>query len=207
MTALLHKIYIEAKFNKFRLNICLPFQKLFILDVRNFVYMYAKLCNMEVLPSYIKEVAVGDILTVQALITNPLDWHHFYEKVSRIKIGDRTDFTVITPEGERVIGSGNIVEVDKWSNRGQYGFKIKISVKKQKSLSDRRIRGPSKIKLSSVQPENMYEAGQSSAVVVIPPAALLAAAAAPDTTAVITAQDMNNFQEMLKESLTIDMIA
>ncbi len=82
--------------------------------------MYAKLCNIEVLPSYIKEVAVGDILTVQALITNPLDWHHFYEKVSTIKIGDRTDFTVVTQEGERVIGFGNIVEVDKWSNRGQY---------------------------------------------------------------------------------------
>src|SRR5215213_5813628 len=174
--------------------------------------MYAKLCNIEVLPSYIKEVAVGDILTVQALITNPLDWHHFYEKVSTIKIGDRSDFTVITQEGERVIGFGNIVEVDKWSNRGQYGFKIKIGVKKQKSLSDRRIRGPSKIKLSSVQPENMYDAvGQGSAEVVVPPAALLAAAAAaaattPDITAVITAQDMNNFQEMLKESLTIDMI-
>jgi hypothetical protein len=61
--------------------------------------MYAKLCNIEVLPSYIKEVAVGDILTVQALIANPLDWQHFYEKVSTIKIGDRTDFTVITQEG------------------------------------------------------------------------------------------------------------
>src|SRR3712207_7931797 len=77
--------------------------------------MYAKLCDIEVLPSYIKEVAVGDILTVQALITNPLDWHHFYEKVSTIKIGDRTDFTVITPEGERVVGFGNIEEVDKRS--------------------------------------------------------------------------------------------
>jgi hypothetical protein len=174
--------------------------------------MYAKLCNIEVLPSYIKEVAVGDILTVQALITNPLDWHHFYEKVSTIKIGDRTDFTVVTQEGERVIGFGNIVEVDKWSNRGRYGFKIKISVKKQKSLSDRRIRGPSKIKLSSVQQENMYDAAGPRSVVVIPPAGLLGAsaataAAAPDTTAVVTAQDMNNFQEMLKESLTMDMTA
>jgi hypothetical protein len=174
--------------------------------------MYAKLCNIEVLPSYIKEVAVGDILTVQALISNPLDWHHFYEKVSTIKIGDRTNFTVVTQEGERVIGFGNIVEVDKWSNRGQYGFKIKISVKKQKSLSDRRIRGPSKIKLSSVQPENMYDAAGPRSVVVIPPAGLLGAsaataAAASDTTAVVTAQDMNNFQEMLKESLTMDMTA
>jgi hypothetical protein len=174
--------------------------------------MYAKLCNIEVLPSYIKEVAVGDILTVQALITNPLDWHHFYEKVSTIKIGDRTDFTVVTQEGERVIGFGNIVEVDKWSDRGRYGFKIKISVKKQKSLSDRRIRGPSKIKLSSVQQENIYDAAGPRSVVVIPPAGLLGAsaataAAAPDTTAVVTAQDMNNFQEMLKESLTMDMTA
>lgn len=168
--------------------------------------MYAKLCNMEVLPSYIKEVAVGDILTVQALITNPLDWHHFYEKVSSIKIGDRTDFTVITQEGERVIGFGNIVEVDKWSNRGQYGFKIKMSVKKQKSLTDRRIRGPSKVKLSSVQPENVSDAARPASVIV-PPAQLLKAAAPATSTAtnVITVNDINSFQEMLKESLTMDI--
>nr|MDQ3851967.1 hypothetical protein [Thermoproteota archaeon] len=152
------------------------------------------------------------ILTVQALITNPLDWHHFYEKVSTIKIGDRTDFTVITPEGERVIGFGNIVEVDKWSNRGQYGFKIKISVKKQKSLTDRRIRGPSKAKLSSLQPENVSDAAVGPASVIVPPAHLLTAAAAappPPTTnttnTVITAHDINSFQKMLKESLTMDI--
>ncbi|HEY9407085.1 MAG TPA: hypothetical protein VIP53_06540 [Nitrososphaera sp.] len=168
--------------------------------------MYAKLCNIEVLPSYIKEVAVGDILTVQALITNPLDWHHFYEKVSTIKIGDRTDFTVVTQEGERVIGFGNIVEVDKWSNRGQYGFKIKISVKKQKSLSDRRIRGPSKVRLSSMQPENVSNDAEPVSVVVVPPAGLLTAAPA-STTDVITAQDIDTFQEILKESLTMDMTA
>jgi hypothetical protein len=166
--------------------------------------MYAKLCNIEVLPSYIKEVAVGDILTVQALITNPLDWHHFYEKVSTIKIGDRTDFTVVTQEGERVIGFGNIVEVDKWSNRGQYGFKIKISVKKQKSLSDRRIRGPSKVRLSLMQPENVSNDAEPASVVVVPPAGLLTAAPA-STTDVITAQDIDTFQEILKESLTMDM--
>jgi hypothetical protein len=170
------------------------------------MYMYAKLCNIEVLPSYIKEVAVGDILTVQALITNPLDWHHFYEKVSTIKIGDRTDFTVVTQEGERVIGFGNIVEVDKWSNRGQYGFKIKISVKKQKSLSDRRIRGPSKVRLSSMQPENVSNDAEPVSVVVVPPAGLLTAAPA-STTDVITAQDIDTFQEILKESLTMDMTA
>ncbi len=167
--------------------------------------MYAKLCNMEVLPSYIKEVAVGDILTVQALIANPLDWHHFYEKVSSIKTGDRTDFTVITQEGERVIGFGNIMEVDKWSNRGQYGFKIKISVKKQKSLTDRRRRGPSKVKLSSAQPENVYDAARPESVIV-PPAHLTADAPATSTTTnVITLHDINSFQEMLKESLTMDI--
>jgi hypothetical protein len=170
------------------------------------MYMYAKLCNIEVLPSYIKEVAVGDILTVQALITNPLDWHHFYEKVSTIKNGDRTDFTVVTQEGERVIGFGNIVEVDKWSNRGQYGFKIKISVKKQKSLRDRRIRGPSKVRLSSMQPENVSNDAEPASVVVVPPAGLLTAAPA-STTDVITAQDIDTFQEILKESLTMDMTA
>ena len=177
--------------------------------------MYAKLCNIEVLPSYIKEVAVGDILTVQALIANPLDWQHFYEKVSTIKIGDRTDFTVITQEGERVIGFGNIMEVDKWSNRGQYGFKIKISVKKQKSLTDRRIRGSGKVKLSAMQPEKVSDAAYAEPEsAIVPPADLVAAAAAASsphaassttTTPAITVQDLNSFQKMLKESLTMDM--
>jgi hypothetical protein len=169
--------------------------------------MYAKLCNIEVLPSYIKEVAVGDILTVQALITNALDWHHFYEKVSTIKTGDRTDFTVITQEGERVNGFGNIVEVDKWSNRGQYGFKIKISVKRQKSLSDRRTKVPSKVKLPSVQPENVSDVAESASVIVQPAHVLTAppVTTTTTTTTVITAQDINSFQEMLKESLTMDI--
>jgi hypothetical protein len=174
--------------------------------------MYAKLCNIEVLPTYIKEVAVGDILTVQALIANPLDWQHFYEKVSTIKMGDRTDFTVITQEGERVIGFGNIVEVDKWSNRGQYGFKIKISVKKQKSLTDRRIRGSGKVKLSAMQPEKVSDVSAESESVIVPPADLVAAASSSPhaassttTTPAITVQDLNSFQKMLKESLTMDM--
>jgi hypothetical protein len=185
--------------------------------------MYAKLCNIEVLPSYIKEVAVGDILTVQALIANPLDWQHFYEKVSTIKIGDRTDFTVITQEGERVIGFGNIVEVDKWRKRGQYGFKIKITVKKQKSLTDRRIRGSGKVKLSSVQSEKVSDAASAAeaASTIVPPTDLMPAAGATGatvataasphvtssttTTTEITAQDLNSFQKMLKESLTMDI--
>jgi hypothetical protein len=179
--------------------------------------MYAKLCNIEVLPTYIKEVAVGDILTVQALIANPLDWQHFYEKVSTIKIGDRTDFTVITQEGERVIGFGNVVEVDKWSNRGQYGFKIKISVKKQKSLTDRRIRGSGKVKLPSMQPEKMSDAAASAEPqsAIVPPEDLMATApvsssspphaASSTTTTELTVQDLNSFQKMLKESLTMDI--
>src|ERR671928_593607 len=108
--------------------------------------MYAKLCNIEILSTYIKQVSVGDMLTVQALITNPLDWQHFYEKIFIIKLGDKTDFTVVTQEGDRLVGSGDIIEVEKWSNRGQYGFKIKIDVKRQKSLTDRRVRGPGKTK-------------------------------------------------------------
>ena len=172
------------------------------------MYMYAKLCNIEVLPSYIKEVAVGDILTVQALITNALDWHYFYEKVSNIRIGDRTDFTVITPEGERVTGFGNILEVDKWSNRGQYGFKIKIKVKRQKSLSNRRTKDSTKDKLPSVQSQNELDVVAEPVSVIAPSARVLTVAtpaSAKNTTDVVTAQDINSFQEMLKESLAMDM--
>jgi len=166
--------------------------------------MYAKLCNIEVLPSYIKQIDIGDILTVQALIGNALDWHHFYEKVSTIKIGDRTDFTVITQEGERVTGFGNILEVDRWSNHGQYGFKIKINIKKQKSLSDRRTRAYDKSKLSSMQPENMLDTVESAVPVITGPAHPLAAPSVTATSAA-TEQDINPFQELLKESLAADI--
>lgn len=169
------------------------------------VYMYAKLCNIEVLPSYVKEVEIGDILTVQALIANALDWHHFYEKVSTIKIGDRTDFTVITPEGERVTGFGNILVVDRWSNHGQYGFKIKVNVKRQKSLSDRRIRGSSKVKLSSVQPDNMLDAADSTVSIMTAPASSLAAATGTTIFSIATAQDINSSQEVGKESTATDI--
>jgi hypothetical protein len=140
--------------------------------------MYAKLCNMEILPSYIKEVAVGDVLTVQALITNPLDWQHFYEKISTLKIDDRTDFTVVTLEGDRLVGSGNIIEVDKWSNRGQYGFKIKISIKKQKSLTDRRLRGPNRGKPSVIQPPEPHNIEEPAAMLA-PQTSLIAASTSP----------------------------
>lgn len=156
--------------------------------------MYAKLCNIEILSSYIKEVSMGDMLTVQALITNPLDWQHFYEKISVIRQGDRTDFTVVTREGDRLVGSGDIVELEKWSNRGQYGFKVKVMVKKQKSLTDRRIRGPGRTAKAPAKkkPEELAKVLQ-----VVP--------AAATTTAAITLQDMANFREMLKSSLTMDI--
>jgi hypothetical protein len=156
--------------------------------------VYAKLCNIEILSSYIKEVSMGDMLTVHALITNPLDWQHFYEKISVIRQGDRTDFTVVTREGDRVVGSGDIVELEKWSNRGQYGFKVKVMVKKQKSLTDRRIRGPGKTAKppAKKKPEELAKVPQ-----VVP--------AAATTTAAITLQDMANFREMLKSSLTMDI--
>jgi hypothetical protein len=155
--------------------------------------VYAKLCSIEILASYIKEVSVGDMLTVQALITNPLDWDHFYEKISTIKQGDRTDFTVVTKEGDRLVGSGDIVEVDKWSNRGQYGFKIKIDIKKQKSLTDRRIRGPGRIKMP-VTAEKPSAAPTPEAPQIAPLAATM-----------ITPQDIAAFRQMLKGSVAMDM--
>jgi hypothetical protein len=102
--------------------------------------MYAKICGLELLSSYIIELDVGDILSLQALIKNPLDWNHFYEKILLIKKGGKTDFTVVTREGDRLVGSGIVQEVEKWSNNGKFGFKIKVSVSKQKSLADRRIK-------------------------------------------------------------------
>ncbi len=155
--------------------------------------MYAKLCSIEILSSYIKQVSVGDMLTVQALITNPLDWQHFYEKISTIRQGDRTDFTVVTQEGDRLVGSGDIVEMEKWSNHGQYGFKIKINVKKQKSLTDRRIRGSGKVKAPAPK------------LKIPEPSPQVHAPKIPSVAATITPQDMTAFKEMLKGSLTMDM--
>jgi hypothetical protein len=149
--------------------------------------MYAKLCDIEILSSYIKDVSVGDMLTVSALVTNPLDWQHFYEKISTIRQGERTDFTVVTREGDRLVGSGDIVELDKWSNRGSYGFKLKINVKKQKSLTDRRTR--EKPRVVAVEKERV----ERPEVVPAAPA--------------VSAQDMNDFKELLKGSIAMDMSA
>jgi hypothetical protein len=68
-------------------------------------------------------------------------------------------------------------------------------VKKQKSLTDRRIRGPGKTAKppAKKKPEELAKVPQ-----VVP-------AAATTTTAAITLQDMANFREMLKSSLTMDI--
>jgi hypothetical protein len=102
--------------------------------------MYAKLCDLEILSSYLSDISVGDMLSVQALITNPLDWHHFYDKISSIHKESKTDFIVVTAEGDRIVGSGVVMDIERWNNYGQFGFKIKIMIKKQKSLTDRRLR-------------------------------------------------------------------
>jgi hypothetical protein len=83
---------------------------------------------------------VGDVLAVEALVANPLDWHYFYDKLSIINEGDKTDFTIVTDEGDRIVGSGDVEDIEKWSNNGRFGFKIKVKIKKQKSLTDRRSR-------------------------------------------------------------------
>jgi hypothetical protein len=121
--------------------------------------MYAKICDLEMLSSYITDVVVGDVLVVQALVANPLDWHHFYEKISTIKKGDRTDFTIVTKEGERLVGSGDVKDLEKWNNNGKFGFKIKISIKKQKSLSDRRLR---------LQRPNLQKSPQQTDLLAVP---------------------------------------
>ena len=160
--------------------------------------MYAKVCDIEILSSYISDVSVGDLLTVQALVTNPLDWLHFYDKISAIKRGDRTEFMVVTAEGDRLAGQGDVTEVEKWSNRGQYGFKIKINIRKQKSLTDRRTRAPKAGRKAIPVP-----AVQAEAPLVATTSGVLAAPEAP----VATADDIASFKDMLKGSLAMDMTA
>lgn len=153
--------------------------------------MYAKLCNIEILPSYIKDVSIGDLLTVQALVTNPLDWHHFYDKISTIKKGEKTSFMVVTVEGERLEGQGDIVEVEKWSNHGHYGFKIKVDIKKQKSLTDRRTRAPKGERTSFEGPK----AVPGARTVPVPVTATLT----------VDSDEIVGFNELLKGSLAMDM--
>lgn len=150
--------------------------------------MYARFCNVEILSSYIQDVSMGDLLTVEALVTNPLDWQHFYEKISAIKRGDKTDFMVVTGEGDRLAGQGEVVEIEKWSNSGHYGFKVKIGVRKQKSLTDRRTRGPRREAPRVMRPEAPEGVEKPEAPVV-------------------TAADVASFTEMLKGSLAMDISA
>src|ERR1051326_3191780 len=97
--------------------------------------MYAKICGLELLPSYITELDIGDILSLQALVKNPLDWHHFYEKISLIKKGGKTDFTVVTREVDRLVASGIVLDMEKCSNDGKFGFKIKNNSRPYKSIT------------------------------------------------------------------------
>jgi hypothetical protein len=158
--------------------------------------MYARLCNIEILQSYIRDVSMGDVLTIQALVTNPLDWQHFYEKVSTIQRGDRTDFTVVTKEGDRLVGTADVLEVEKWSNNGRYGFKLKLDVKKQKSLTDRRIRGPGKISRPAAAGPKAEHTPIDLPTPLMAPAGSVTA---------VTLKDMDDFREMLKGSLTMDI--
>ncbi|MEW5840644.1 hypothetical protein [Nitrososphaera sp.] len=166
--------------------------------------MYAKFCSIEILSSYIKEVSVGDMLTVQALVTNPLDWQHFYEKISSIKKGDRTDFMVVTGEGDRLAGQGDVVEVEKWSNKGHYGFKIKLHIRKQKSLTDRRTRAPKKPPAAMAAAPAMTAAGEKAAAA---PQVEAPARLAPPEAVMASAEDIASFKEMLKGSLAMDIPA
>lgn len=149
--------------------------------------MYAKLCNIEILPTYIKEVTAGDVLTVQGLVTNPLDWQYFYDKIESLRKGEKTNFTVVTVEGDRLEGRGNIVEFEKWSNHGQYSFKIKVEVKHQKSLTERRTRSPAK--KSAIKEKTSVLAPQ------------VVSMEAPT----IDTKGVTAFEELLKNSLSMDM--
>lgn len=159
--------------------------------------MYAKVCDVEILSSYISDVSVGDMLTVQALVTNPLDWLHFYEKLVAIKRSDRTEFMVVTAEGDRLAGQGDVAEVEKWSNQGKYGFKIKINIRKQKSLTDRRTRAAPGARKVAPMPVVHAEAP------LVATSGMLAVHEAP----VATADDIASFKDMLKGSLAMDMQA
>jgi hypothetical protein len=56
-----------------------------------------------------------------------------------LKYHRNTPFTVVTREGDRIQGIGEIISAEKWRNGIHFGFKIKVKVKKQKSLSDKRV--------------------------------------------------------------------
>jgi hypothetical protein len=166
------------------------------------------------LSSYVKEVSVGDVLTVRALVTNPLDWQHFYEMLSALHHGDKTDFTVVTREGDRVVGDGEVAGFEKWSDRGRYGFMIKVSVKRQKSLTDRRVRGTKtksqvvpEIAAAAAEGKEVMPGTKESEVSEVKQQPTVAASTAAAATVALTSKDMSDFKDLLKDSLTMDMSA
>lgn len=119
--------------------------------------MYVRIGNLEILDSYLSSIEIGDTVSVEALIRNPLDWHHFYENLTSIKPGSITHFTVVTNSGERVVGIGDIAEIDKWSNKGQFGFKIKLRTNRRKSARTKRAQLQTSIELKDKTLEHSLE--------------------------------------------------
>jgi hypothetical protein len=101
--------------------------------------VYVKLDKLEIMGTHLEEVKVGDILSFEALVRNPLDWDHFFERIEMLKYHRNTPFTVVTREGDRIQGLGETISAEKWRNGIHFGFKIKVKVRKQKSLSDKRM--------------------------------------------------------------------
>ncbi|HEY7081563.1 MAG TPA: hypothetical protein VH500_17870 [Nitrososphaeraceae archaeon] len=116
--------------------------------------MYARIGSLEILDSYASNIELGDIVSVEAIVKNPLDWNHFYENITSIKPGIVTQFTVVTSSGERVVGVGNIVEIEKWSNKGKFGFKLKLRTSRHKSANIKRakIHIPAETKVERLEP-------------------------------------------------------
>jgi hypothetical protein len=101
--------------------------------------VYVKLDKLEIMGTHLVEVKVGDILSFEALVRNPLDWDHFFERIEMLKYHRNAHFTVVTREGDRIHGLGETISAEKWRNGVHFGFKIKVKIKKQKSLSDKRV--------------------------------------------------------------------
>ena len=59
--------------------------------------------------------------------------------------------------GKRVVGIGNIAEIDKWSNKGQFGFKIKLRTNKRKSARTKPAQIPTSIGLEDKTLERTWK--------------------------------------------------
>lgn len=100
--------------------------------------MYVKLDQLELMGNLLEDLKVGDIVSFEGLVKNPLDWEHFFNRIEMLKYHRKTPFTLVTREGDRIQGIGEIVSIERWRNGIHFGFKIKVKVRKQKSLSDKR---------------------------------------------------------------------